>query len=212
MNEYESKLKDAVKDRVVIYIDAANLERSVKSMFVRPDDVPDNLKHLQAESLRWSVDYRKLNDFFKTVGIFQQVRFYTPEFKNDGHRKFRYFLDKGLGFKLETKPLKEYDDHTEEKPHRKANFDVEVATDATFTMNDYDTIILFSGDCDFEYLIKFLRGNGKIVIGFSRSGHIAKELPPALSHYFDVANFRSTFLHIGPKAKSPEPFGPGPRN
>lgn len=212
MNEYESKLKEVVKGRVVVYIDAANLERSVKSMFVRPDDVPENLKHVQTDALRWSVDYRKLNDFFKTIGNFQQVRFYTPEFESEGHRKFRYFLDKGLGFKLETKPLKEYDDHTEETPHRKANFDVEIATDATFTLNDYDTLILFSGDCDFEYLIKFLRGNGKIIIGFSRSGHIAKELPPALSHYFDVANFRTTFMKISQKAKSPEPFGPGPRN
>lgn len=203
MNEYEVKLKEVVKGKVVVYIDVANLEQSVKSMFVRPDDIPENLKHFLAENLRWSVDYRKLNDFFKTVGDFQEVRFYTPEFENDGHRSFRYFLDKGLGFKLKTKPLKEYDDHTEEVPHRKANFDVEIATDATFAMNDYDALILFSGDCDFEYLIKFLRGNGKIVIGFSRSGHIAKELPPALSRYFDIANFRSTFLRVGIKAKSP---------
>lgn len=212
MNEYEAKLREVAKGKVIVYIDAANLERSVKSMFVRPDDIPEDLKHLQAEVLRWSVDYRKLNDFFKTVSDCRQVRFYTPEFNNDRHRSFRYFLDKGLGFKLKTKPLKEYDDHTEEAPHRKANFDVEIATDATFTMNDYGTIILFSGDCDFEYLIKLLRGNGKIVIGFSRSGHIAKELPPALSHYFDIANFRSIFLQVSPKAKSPEPNGPGLRN
>lgn len=211
MNEYEAKFKEAVKNRAIIYIDAANLERSVKSMFVRPDEVPENLKHLRAENLRWSIDYRKINDFFKTVGDVREVRFYTPEFENDGHRNFRYFLDKGLKFKLKTKPLKEYDDHTEEVPHRKANFDVEIATDATFTMNNYDTLILFSGDCDFEYLIKFLRGNGKIVIGFSRSGHIAKELPPALSHYFDVANFRSIFLQVGLKAKSPGQ-SPGPRS
>ena len=211
MNEYEEKLQEVVKGRVVVYIDAANLERSVKSMFVRPDEAPDDLKHLQVENLRWSVDYRKLNDFFKSVGNFQEVKFYTPEFENDGHRNFRYFLDKGLKFKLKTKPLKEYDDHTEEVPHRKANFDVEIATDATFTMNNYNTLILFSGDCDFEYLIKFLRGNGKIVIGFSRSGHIAKELPPALSHYFDIANFRSLFLQVNAKAKS-SGQSPEPRN
>ena len=66
MNEYEEKLQEVVKGRVVVYIDAANLERSVKSMFVRPDEAPDDLKHLQVENLRWSVDYRKLNDFFKS--------------------------------------------------------------------------------------------------------------------------------------------------
>lgn len=211
MNEYEAKLRAVVKGRVVVYIDAANLEQSVKSMFVRPDDCITNLKHIPAEMLKWSVDYRKLRDFMEATASLGGVHFYTPEFDNDGHHGFRYFLDKGLGFTLKTKPLKEYSDHTEKTPHRKANFDVEIAVDAVFSLHEYDTLILFSGDCDFEYLIKFLRGQGKIVIGFSRSGHVAKELPPALSHYFDIANFRSIFMKVGVKAKSPGQ-NPGPRS
>lgn len=213
MNEYEEKLRGVVKGKTVIYIDVANLEQSIKGMFVRPDDVPDNLKHLPSGALRWSVDYKKLNDFFKTIGDFQGVRFYTAEFDGEGHHNFRYFLDKNLKFKLITKPLKEYQDHTIEAPHRKANFDVEIAVDSVFGMDGFDTLILFSGDCDFEYLVKFLRGNGKVAIGFSRSGHIAKELPPALSHYFDIANFRAIFLQVAAqKAKSPKSFDSGPRS
>ena len=212
MNEYEEKLRKVVKGKVVVYIDAANLEQSVKDMFVRPDDIPENLKHSLTNALKWSVDYQRLRDFFKTIGNFQGIRFYTAEFDGERHHKFRYFLDKKLEFKLITKPLKEYRDHTLETPHRKANFDVEIAVDSTFSMNDFDTLILFSGDCDFEYLIKFLRGKRKVVIGFSRSGHVAKELPSALSHYFDIANFRTTFMKVGQKAKSPGPFGSGLRN
>jgi uncharacterized LabA/DUF88 family protein len=97
---------------------------------------------------------------------------------------------------MATKPLKEYLDHTPEEPHRKANFDVEIATDATFTMNAYDTFVLFSGDCDFEYLLKFLRGQNKATVVFSRSGHIAKELPPASTFYFDIVDFRHSMLRI----------------
>lgn len=216
MNEYEEKLRGIVKGKTVVYIDVANLEQSIKDMFVRPDDVPDSLKHLPSGTLRWSVDYKKLNDFFKTIGDFQGVRFYTAEFGGEGHHKFRYFLDKNLKFKLVTKPLKEYKDHTVEAPHRKANFDVEIAVDSVFGMSGFDTLILFSGDCDFEYLAKFLRGNGKMIVGFSRSGHIAKELPSALSHYFDVANFRAIFLQISikkaQKAKNPKSFDSGPRS
>ena len=74
MNEYEEKLKSVVKGKVVVYIDAANLEQSVKDMFVRPDDVPDNFKHLSADVLRWSIDYKKLNDFFKTVGVLSEQK------------------------------------------------------------------------------------------------------------------------------------------
>ncbi len=201
MNEYESKFKSAVKGRIAVYIDAANLEQSAKGMFVRPDEMPRDLKHLPADKVGWFVDYKCFTDFFHSMGNLAEVRYFTPELNSEGHKKFRAFLKNGLGFKLQTKPLKEYADHTADKPHRKANFDVEIATDATYLMNAYDTLVLFSGDCDFEYLIKFLRGQGKIVIGFSRAGHIARELPPVLSEYFDIANFRSIFLEI--KAKNP---------
>lgn len=210
-DDFVARLKSVVKGRTVVCIDAANLEQSVKDMWVNPKDIPDNLKKLTADVLRWSVDYKKFNDFFSTIGIFLGVRFYTADFLTDSHHRFLYFLDKGLKFKLTTKPLKEYDDHTPEDPHRKANFDVEIAVDSTFSIDDFETLILFSGDCDFEYLIKFLRGHGKIVIGFSRSGHVAKELPPALSHYFDIADFRQEILRVIEKAKNPAPIGAGSR-
>jgi uncharacterized LabA/DUF88 family protein len=212
MNEYIQKFKNVVKGKMAVYIDVANLEQSVKDMFVRPDDVPDNLKHLSVDKLKWAVDYYKLNLFFKEIIGFSGVRFYTAEFKGESHHRFRYFLAKNLGFKLITKPLKEYGDHTIDKPHRKANFDVEIAVDSTFYINDFDTMIIFSGDCDFEYLVNFLRGKGKIVVGFSRSGHVAKEIPPALSHYFDIANFRTIFLKVVLKAKNPEVLSSGFRN
>lgn len=212
-DEYIEKLKLAVKGKIAVYIDAANLERSVQEMFVRHDDIPQELKHLPANGLCWAVDYKKLKDFFGEIGDDAEFKFYCAEFLSASHKKFRYFLDKSCGFKMITKPLKEYNDHTIESPHRKANFDVEIAVDATFFMGDYDTFVLFSGDCDFEYLVKFLRGRGKIAIGFSRAGHIAKELPPVLSHYFDVANFRGIFLSVRQKkAKSPAPVGAGLRS
>lgn len=199
MNGYIEKLKSVVKGKLVVYIDAANLERSVQNMWVNPKDVPDHLKNLTSDMLRWSVDYEKLQNFFKKIGDLKGVRFYSAAFNSESHQKFLYFLKKRLKYKLETKPLKEYEDHTPEVPHRKANFDVEIAVDATFSLREFDVFILFSGDCDFEYLAKFLRGQGKIVIGFSRSGHVAKELPPACSHYFDITDFRQEILKVMPK-------------
>jgi uncharacterized LabA/DUF88 family protein len=81
---------------------------------------------------------------------------------------------------------------------------VEIAVDAVHKLKNYQTFILFSGDCDFEYLLKFLRGQGKIAIVFSRAGHIAKELPPASNCYFDIVDFRDELLKIEPKkAKNP---------
>lgn len=201
MNEYVEKLKKVVRGKIGIFIDVANLEQSVKSMSVNPKDVPDDLKHLPADRLCWSVDYKKFKEFFESVGEINQIRFYTPAFDTASHAKFLSFLKKQLAYKLVTKPIKEYRDHRPDKPHRKANFDVELSIDAVELLALYDTFVLFSGDCDFEYLLKFLRGKKqKITIVFSRSGHIAKELPPACHHYFDVADFRNIFLKITQRA------------
>jgi len=196
LNEHIEKLKNVVKGKMGIFIDAANLEQSVRDMWVNPKDIPDELKSYSINQLQWSVDYEKIKNSFQSIGKVEMIRFYSADFQTESHRKFMYFLKKRLKFSLNTKPLKKYDDHTEEKPHRKANFDVEIGVDATFYMNKFDTFILFSGDCDFEYLLKFMRGNGKIALVFSRSGHVAKELPPAASHYFDIIDFRSEILRI----------------
>lgn len=193
---YFEKLKKAIKGRVLVCIDAANLERSVRDMWVNPKDIPDDLRKYQADELCWRIYYEKFNKFFRELADVCKIKFYSADFKTDSHRKFLWFLSKILKFKLTTKPLKEYEDHTPEAPHRKANFDVEIAVDATFKFKEYDTFILFSGDCDFEYLLKFLRGQGKIAIVFSHTGHVAKELPPASSYYFDIIDFRHYLLRI----------------
>jgi uncharacterized LabA/DUF88 family protein len=197
MNGYKEKFKSVVKGRVGIFIDAANLESSVRGMWVNPKDVPDSLKHLTTERLGWSVDYRRLKEFFLGLGSpIWDARFYAPSFGTPSHQKFLYFMDKGAKFTLITKPLKEYIDHSPEHPHRKANFDVELSIDAIEHIDNYDTFILFSGDCDFEYLLKKLRGNGKLTIVLSRAGHVAKELPPACHHYFDIVDFRDEFMKV----------------
>lgn len=189
------KFINATKGTVMVFIDAANLEQSVKAMWVSPGDVPERLKSHGANQLCWRVDYAELNNFFKTNCKLQKIRFYTANFERDAYNRFLALL-KTLGFKLTTKPLKEYEDHTAANPHRKANFDVELAVDSLCNLDHYETFILFSGDSDFEYLLKFLRRQKKVTIVFSRKGHIAKELPRACHYYFDIIKFRKEFLRI----------------
>jgi len=195
-NYHVTKFNQVVKDRVIVFIDAANLEQSVKRMRVYEKDVASMLPEKDTTKLLWSVDYSKLRDFFSKIKGFVGIRFYTADFSSNSYHKFLYFLDKELDFKLITKPMKEYKDHKPEMQHRKANFDVEIAVDSIFTIDKFDTAIFFSGDCDFEYLVKFLRGHGKIVLGFSRSGNVARELLNSYSYYFDIVDFRHEFLKI----------------
>jgi uncharacterized LabA/DUF88 family protein len=144
-----------VKGRVYVFIDAANLESSVKS-------------------LNWWVDYRKLYDYFKKETTLVGIRHYCPRLGDGGQDKFFTVL-KNTGIKLVAKPLKVITEADELKgDHRKANFDVEIAIDARELMDEYDTLVLFSGDSDFDYLVKNLRQKGKRIIAISSRYHISK--------------------------------------
>jgi len=157
--------------RVLVLIDAANLEQSVKS-------------------LKWWVDYRKLFNFFKKHANLIGIRHYSPHFNDERQNNFFTVLKK-TGFKLVTKPLKVITEADRAKGDiRKANFDVEIAVDAMTFLNDYDTLILFSGDSDFDSLIKRLRQEGKEVIVISSRYHISKELIESSNRYIDLKKLR----------------------
>ena len=201
-NEHIEKLKGVVKGTLAVFIDAANLEMSVKDMYVNPKDIPDYLGKYKPEELLWRVSYKKMRELFSSFAPLDNASFYTARFNSESHDKFLTIL-KRAGYRLVTKLLKEYSDHTLKEPHRKANFDVEISVDAVDQRGHFDTLILFSGDSDFDYLIRYLRGHGKRVIVFSRTGHVSAELIKAASQYFDIVDFRDSFLEIIPrKAKS----------
>lgn len=192
---YVDKFKNSARGKIWIAIDAANLEQSVRGMFVHPRDVPEKLSGADPATLKWSVDYRALKEFFTQNSDVERVNFYTARFETESHEKFLTFMKK-QGYRLITKTLKPYPDHHSDRPHRKANFDVELSVDAVYNISQYETLILFSGDSDFEYFAKFLREKGKKVILFSHRGHTAKELFSAIDSYFDIVDFRFNLLRM----------------
>ncbi len=173
-----------VKGRVYVFIDAANLESSVKS-------------------LGWWVDYKKLYQYFKTETSLVAVRHYCPRLGDNGQDKFFTVL-KNIGIKLITKPLKIITEADKLKgDHRKANFDVEITLDARELMDAYDTLVLFSGDSDFDYLIKYLRQSGKRIVVISSRYHISKELILSCNKYIDLKKLRKYIERTNKQTKSP---------
>ena len=171
MSWNKKKIDWAELERVFVVVDAANLEHSVKS-------------------LKWWVDYRKLYNFFKARVRLVEIRHYCPHFNDERQNKFFTVLKKS-GFKLVTKPLKIIAEIDKTKGDvRKANFDVEITYDTFALLEDYDTLILFSGDSDFNYLVKQLRQKGKQVIVISSRYHISKELIDSSNRYIDLKNLR----------------------
>ena len=74
---------------------------------------------------------------------------------------------------------------------RKANFDVEITVDTMEMINSFDTLVLFSGDSDFNYLLRKLRNENKNVIVISAKHHISKELIESSNKYIDLKKLKS---------------------
>ena len=160
-----------IKGRVYVFIDAANLESSVKS-------------------LKWWVDYKKLYNYFNNETDLIDIRHYCPRLGDNGQDKFFTVL-KHTGIKLITKPLKIITEADEAKGKiRKANFDVEITLDAYELRDKYNTLVLFSGDSDFDYLVRQLRQLNKRVVVISTKHHISKELIKSCNKYIDLKKIR----------------------
>ena len=158
------------KGKILVVIDAANLESSVKS-------------------LGWWIDYLKLRDLFKNESLVE-IRDYCVRHNTDNQDKFFSFL-KNNGFTLITKPLKIIKPEDISRGDiRKANFDVEIAVDAMEMIDSFDTLVLFSGDSDFDYLLKKLRSQNKSSVVISTKYHISKELIESSDKYIDLKRLK----------------------
>lgn len=145
-----------VKGRAYVFIDAANILYS-------------------QQTLGWRIDYKRLYEYCADETKLVGVRYYTGKVGT---------LEKQLKFirKLETlrytvvaKEVK-FIKIDGGKLLPKGNLDVELALDAMRLASKYDSLVLFSGDSDFAYLIDLLKESGKQVIVLSTRGHVSKEL------------------------------------
>jgi uncharacterized LabA/DUF88 family protein len=162
------KLKRAGK--TAVFIDAANILYS-------------------QQTLGWQVDYKKLINCLKKDFKLIFVGFYYGEIKtNNGQQRFFQML-KDRGYTLRTKPVKYI--KTPKGTLLKGNLDIELAFDILRLKEKFNTCILFSGDSDFETILKYLRKSKKKVIVVSTKGRVAIELIRNCDKYINLRKFRS---------------------
>jgi len=92
-NGYLENLKRAIKGKVFVYIDAANLERSVQDMWVNPKDILADFKKYSSDQLCWRIDYQKFHDFFNSIGDLKEIRFYSADFAKELPPASSYYFD-----------------------------------------------------------------------------------------------------------------------
>lgn len=171
------KLPNNLK-RVIVCVDSANVAIGLRNYGL-------------------SLDYKEFIKHIKKLSKKVSLYYYGPKFDNDLHQRFLTFLKK-LGFKLRTKEVKVINDKGTE--HRKANFDVKLTIDVVDLQQQYDTLLLLSGDSDFADLIAYLHKKGKTVYVLSSRGNIAKELIDESDGYIVLSEWKEI---LRPYKKSP---------
>lgn len=162
------------KLKAKIYIDGANMFYTQKH-------------------LGWYIDWEKILVLLQKKFNILETRYYTGVKKGD-EKMLGYLrhLD-NIGFSSFTKILKKIKISNTGKIGRyiyKANFDVEIAVDILLDKSKIDEIIIFSGDSDFEYLVKKLKDIGRQVYIFSSRKTISWELKLSASNVTYLEDIR----------------------
>ncbi|WP_448564481.1 LabA-like NYN domain-containing protein [Trichothermofontia sp.] len=141
----------------------------------------------------WFFDPKRVLTYFKNeiAGIELVNAFWYTGIKDaQDQRGFRDALI-SLGYTVRTKILKEYYDDNSGRLSQKANLDIEIVIDMFNTVDQYDRVVLFSGDGDFERAIELLRSKNTHITVVSTEGMIARELRNATDRYIDLNDLRS---------------------
>ncbi|MEN9226934.1 MAG: NYN domain-containing protein [Thermostichus sp. HHBFW_bins_43] len=140
----------------------------------------------------WFFDPRRVLEYFtKSQPNVELVNAFWYTGIKDAHdqRAFRDALI-SLGFTVRTKYLKEYRDEDSGRYSQKANLDIEIVIDMFNTVEQYNKIVLFSGDGDFERAVELLRSKNTLITVVSTEGMIARELRNATDRYIDLNEIR----------------------
>ncbi len=163
-------LKNFVKGRVYIFIDAENVFYSQKT-------------------LGWKISYEKLMQYFKKeCGENVKCFVYTGRDENNsGQLKFLDMLEIN-GYIVRTKVVKKIKNR-QGGYKWKNNLDLELAFEMVETKEKYDVAVLLSGDSDFSVAIERIKKVGKRIIVMSTRGHISRELLE-VSKYVDLRKLK----------------------
>jgi uncharacterized LabA/DUF88 family protein len=140
----------------------------------------------------WFFDPRRVIEYFTadpTVSLVNAF-WYTGLKDIQDQRGFRDALI-ALGYTVRTKVIKEHYDDISGRYSQKANLDIEIVIDMFNTVEQYNRVILFSGDGDFERAIELLRSKNTHITVVSTEGMIARELRNVSDRYIDLNDIRT---------------------
>lgn len=184
--------------KTFVFIDASNLFYGGEKSLGWKIDYQKLLNYLkekyQAERILYfggveiyDFDYNYLLQ--ETVPIEDVKEHLTAKIKNNGDKlddaklvlisrhlqRIKFYLKlKNFGYELFLKPVKLY--YEEESTKRKANCDVDMAFWLMREKDNFDRIVVLSGDGDFLPVLKYLKSQNKEAIVLARGSRTAREI------------------------------------
>jgi uncharacterized LabA/DUF88 family protein len=166
------------EERVVLFIDGANLFATAKS-------------------LGFDIDYKLLKEEFANRGRLIRAMYYTALMEDQEYSPIRPLVDwlDYNGYTMVTKPTKEFTDSAGRRKI-KGNMDIELAIDMLEMAEFTDHAILFSGDGDFRSLVEAVQRKGTRVTVVSslktQPPMVADDLRRQADNFIDVADLADT--------------------
>jgi uncharacterized LabA/DUF88 family protein len=156
--------------------------------------------HHACKAINLIMDYSRLLPYFNKDRTLLRAFYYTailPDHEGmDRMRPLTDWLDYN-GYAIVTKMSKTFNDPLTGLTKVKGNMDMEMAVDALLMADHADSIILFTGDGDFSYLVRALQQKGVRVTvvstlceGMNKPPMIADELRRACDHFIDLHDIR----------------------
>ena len=155
-----------VDDRVIIFIDEANL-------------------HITAREKGYKIDYGKLFAVLKDKSAdCQAIVYVATDPKNQKQPAFLSRLKK-KGFQIASKPVVKREDGSV-----KGNLDMEIGLGLVNSIDSYDTAVLISGDADFVCAVNQSRSYGKRVEVASFRTNTSASLIKAADSYLNLETIK----------------------
>lgn len=158
--------------------------------------------------LKWAIDHKKLIKYLKERYNAKKIIYYAGLEERDEEKADFYKKIEKFGFETRIKPVAEFKGKFYWKsfrcpkckkriskkfqgpPIKKANCDVDLTVDAIQHIRSYDTLLLFSGDGDFSYLVDYLKQKKKKTIVFSSRESCARRLRQTAFAFVEINQLR----------------------
>jgi uncharacterized LabA/DUF88 family protein len=161
------KVKKNNRLRTIVFIDASNIIYGCRNE-------------------GWKVDFKKLFRYLKERYSSQKIYYFAGVLQNNVKQKEFYKVMENIGYDLILKPVKLF--RNGKNIVRKANCDVDLTFYAMRDFDKYDFGIFFTGDGDFEVLIKYLLEKKKKVKIIANGSRTAKEIKKIVGDNFTELN------------------------